>query len=256
MIRGLYTSALGMTTQMQKMDVVANNIANVNTTGYKKDMVVTRSFSEELMRRLDDPGYHFPHDKAVGNVSQGVFVDDVYVDFSNGSLQNTGGSLNLAISGSGFFAVQTMDGNGNPVEMYTRDGAFTRSADGTLMTKEGNKVAGLNGDIVLEDGHITIDQQGGVYVNDNYVDTIKMVDFEDKHTLRKTKDNLYMITPESSESVFSGTVEQGVLENSNVNSVKEMVDIITVSRAYEANQRMITIHDTTLNRAVNDIGRK
>lgn len=241
---------------MQKMDVVANNIANVNTTGYKKDMVITRSFSEELMKRLDDPGYQFPHEKKVGNVSQGVFVDDVYVDFSSGSLRNTGGPLNLAIVGSGFFAVQTTDGNGNPVEMYTRDGAFTQSVDGTLMTKEGNKVVGLNGDIVLEDGQISINQLGDVYVNDIFIDTIKMVDFEDTHTLRKTKDNLYTTTAESAVTAFAGTIEQGVLENSNVNSVKEMVDIITVSRTYDANQRMITMHDTTLNRAVNDLGRK
>lgn len=256
MVRGLYTSALGMRTQMQKMDVVANNIANVNTTGYKKDMVVSRAFTEELMKRLDDPGESFRHDVPVGKVSQGVFVDDVYTNFTNGSLYVTGGSLDLGITGSGFFAVNVQDNNGNATEMYTRDGAFTLASDGTLMTKEGNRVVGTSGDIVIPNGTIDIDAAGTVTANGVYVDTIKMTDFDDLHTLRKYGDNLYTTTAESTATAFQGALEQGVLENSNVNTVKEMVDIITVSRSYETNQRLILVHDTVMNRSVNDIARR
>lgn len=257
MIRGLYTSALGMTSQMKKMDVISNNIANVNTAGFKKDTVVTRSFTEELMRRLDDPGDR-DHSVKVGNVSQGVFVDDVYTSFESGSLQNSGGALDLAISGAGFFAVSVMNRDGTATEKYTRDGAFTLTVSGTLVSKDGNPVIGENGPLTIPapQGIITIDERGQVFSNDEYVDTVKMVDFEDTHTLRKIGDNYYSTTENSVEKPVTGTVVQGYLENSNVNSVREMVDMINISRVYEANQRMIVTIDTTLQRSANDLGRK
>ncbi len=255
MIRGLYTSALGMTTQMKKMDVVSNNIANVDTAGFKRDRVVTRSFTEELMKRLDDPN-DLNHSTKVGSVSQGVFVDDIYTDFATGSMRATGGTLDLAISGEGFFTIQVPGENGDMTQKYTRDGIFTLDSTRTLMTKTGFKVMGQDGPIVIPDGDIAINDSGAVYSNGQYVDTMKMVSFEDLHTLRKFKDSLYSTTAETKEKPFTAIIEQGYVESSNANSVREMVDMITTSRLYEANQRMITIHDTVLQRTVNDLGRK
>ena len=256
MIKGLYTSALGMATQMQKMDVVSNNIANADTTGYKRDMVVTRSFSEELMRRLDDPA-DIPHDVGIGRVSQGVFVDDVWTDFTNGSLRNVGGPLNLALEGDGFFTVQATGQDGNIVERYTRQGSFTRAADGSLVTQEGYKVLGENGPVTLPpNGSIAIDDYGRVTVDDEYIDTLKLTSFTDNSSLRKVGGNLLETTGQSQSQAYNGTVRQGFLENSNVNSVREMVDMITVSRTYEANSRLISLFDSTLARTVNDIARK
>lgn len=245
---------MGMITQMQRMDVVTNNIANVDTTGYKKDQVVSQSFTEELMKRINDPGLRMFkefRDFPVGRVSQGVFVDDVYTDFSAGSLRQTNGPLDLALNGQGFFCV-----NVNGEELYTRDGSFKLMSDGTLVTSDGGIVQGLNGDIVIPNGTITISEQGRVYSNDQYIDTLKLTDFTDKHTLRKDKDNYWRTTPESQTSAFTGLVVEGYLENANVSSVKEMVEMITLSRAYETNSRMITIHDTTLGRAVSEIARR
>jgi len=243
---------------MKIMDVVANNIANVNTTSYKKDITVTRSFAEELTRRLDDPSTaagtwtYYIHDLPVGKWSTGLFVDDVHTDFSSGSLQATNAPLDLAISGNGFFAVLTADGN----EMYTRDGSFTLAPDGTLMTAEGNRVLGRDGSVVIHNGNIVIDNYGRIYSNSEYVDSLRTVDFEDYQTLRKQGDNLYKTTEDSNVIAFRGGVIQGYLENSNVNAVREMVDMINVSRLYEANQRMVSIHDQTLGKAVTEIGRK
>ncbi len=256
MIKGLYISALGMTTQMSKLDVVSNNIANVNTNAFKKDTVVTRSFTEELMHRLNDSTEVGKPTSRVGKLSQGLFIDDIYTNFENGSFKMTDAPLDVAISGSGFFVVSDTNANGEQVLRYTRDGAFTLDAEGTLRTKDGYAVMGENGPLVLPDGFVSIHNGGEVYVGDTFVDKLRLTDFEDTHTLRKHGSNLYNTTEGSTEKQFVGLLTQGALENSNINSVKEMVDIINVSRTYEANQRMVTIHDTILAKAVNEIGRK
>ncbi len=247
MVRGLYTSALGMITNMNRMDIVANNIANADTTGYKTDKVASKSFSEELMKRVNDPGARLFKDSPVGKMSLGVFVDDIYTDFSNGSLRQTNGPLDVAMSGQGFFCVM-VDGQ----ERYTRDGSFKLTPDGTLVTDDGGRVQGLNGDIILPYGNVNIDETGRITVNGAYVDTLKTTDFTDTHTLRKAGTNYYTSTG-GEQQAYGGQIMQGFLENSNVNSVREMVDLIAISRAYETNSRMVTVVDSTLQRAVNDI---
>ncbi len=256
MVRGLYTSAVGMMTQMQKMDVVSNNIANSDTVGFKKDNVVVRSFSEELAKRLDDPKYNLiKFNQGIGNMSLGVFVDEVCTDFSTGSFEETGGSLDCAISGEGFFAINVTDANGNTVEKYTRDGTFTLDSENNLRTSNGSYVVGEGGNINIPNGEISIDENGNIFSNNEFVDKIKIVDFSNKESLRKVGDNLYETIDESQEQEFTGSVIQGRLETSNVNSVQEMVKMITLSRNYEANQKMIQTHDSTLSHAVNDIAK-
>lgn len=257
MIRGLYTSALGMTTQMKRMDVISNNIANSDTTGFKRDVSITSSFPEELTKRINDrknPAI-LTQVRSVGNMNMGVFIDEIRTDFSQGNMKRTENTFDLGISGNGYFAVSVTD-NGNTTEKYTRDGAFTVSDQRVLMTKDGNTVVGQNGEITVGDGNITIDDFGNIFVNDEFVDQIKMVDFEDSSTLRKVGNSLYDTSQNSVQTAFTGTVMQGYLEASNINAVREMVDLIAVSRAYESNQKMIQIQDSTLSRAVSEIGRK
>ena len=256
MIRGLYTSALGMTTMMRKMNVTADNIANVNTTGFKKDKIATRSFTDELLKRLDDPGDKPYHDVPIGHVSQGVFIDDIYTDFSNGSFRKTAAPLDLAIAGNGFFCVSYADRTGQSIEMYTRDGSFSLGRDGLLLTKDGNPVLGGNGMIRIPPGHITINEDGSIYSNGEYVDTLKMTDFVDSHELRKRENNMFAATNRARQTSFNGIINSGYLENSNVTPIHEMADMITTTRAFETNQRVIIIHDTILGRIANDIGRK
>ncbi|MCL2199687.1 MAG: flagellar hook-basal body protein [Defluviitaleaceae bacterium] len=254
MIRGIYTSALGMITNMQRMDVTTNNIANVNTTGYKRDHVVSHQFSDVLMARINDPGLRMFQQWGIGTINPGVFVDDVFADFSQGAFQETGNTLDLAIAGQGFFVV-----NINGEELFTRDGAFTK-ANGVLLTAEGGLVQGMNGNINLPEGYIVINEQGRVYVNSEYIDTLRFVNFnrDGLHSLQKMHDNFFRAgehTP-GTEIPFEGSVIQGFLEGSNVNIVQEMVQMIATSRAYETNARMLTIQDGTLQRAVNDIARR
>ncbi|MDR2899062.1 MAG: flagellar hook-basal body protein, partial [Clostridiales bacterium] len=202
MLRGLYTSALGMTTQMNRMDVLSNNIANVNTNAFKKDKVITQSFSEEFMKRLndnpdDEPKIFRSGAANVGKYAPGLFVDDLHTDFTAGSLKTTGGTFDLAVIGDGFFAVSVTDNNGETVEQYTRDGAFTLNQDRVLVTKDGFFVQGENGNITVPDGRISISETGEIFVDGELNDIIRVVGFEDKMLLRKQGYNLYSAPEEA-----------------------------------------------------------
>ena len=262
MLRGLYTSALGMTTQMQRMDVVSNNIANVNTVGFKRDGVAAQAFTDRLAHRLDDPAVTgvlrlLGRNHPMGIMSPGVFIDEVFTDFSTGGLRHTGAPLDLALTSSGFFAITADNFDGSEQEKFSRDGAFTLRADGTLVTLEGSRVQGIGGgDIVLPVGIIIIDENGRILVNDEYVDTIRIVDVANTESLRKTRGSYYIVTEETELIDFTGRIEQGFLENSNVQVVNEMVELVALSCAYEANSRMVQLHDETLGRAVNEIARR
>jgi flagellar basal-body rod protein FlgF len=252
LVRGLYTSAIGMKTQFKRMDVISNNLANVDNTGFKKDIVVSRSFPEELTKRINDRQNGFPNNRNIGRMSLGLYIDEVYTNFAQGSLSLTNDPFNLALDGKGFFAIQAEDGT----ERYTRDGSFVLNSDGILMTKEGNYVLGENGIISLEEqGNIRIDEEGNIYLNNELVDRLRIVNFNNPESLRKVGDNLLERSNQSAEIAFEGKVLQGYLETSNVNVVQEMVDMITATRIYEANQKAVQTHDETLGKAVNEVGR-
>ena len=250
MVRGLYTSAIGMHNSMQRMDVITNNLANINTTAYRRDHVVSHAFTEQFLYRLHDPDFRILNPIIIGRVSPGLFVDEIFTDWSQGSLEQTHGPLDLAIMGEGFFAVIV-----NGEELFTRDGSFTL-AHGVLMTTCGNRVQGLGGDIILPNGEISIGEDGRIFVNDEYVDTLRLTTFTDLHSLRKLENNFFRTTAESVEAPFPGIVNQGFLEGSNFNIVSEMVQMITLSRAYDTNARMVSMQDQTLQQAVNDIARR
>jgi len=245
---------MGMITNMQRMDVVTQNMSNVNTTAYKRDHVVSHEFSDVLMSRLNDPGMRMFHSLPIGHVNPGVFVDDVFTAFTQGAFQETGNTLDLAIAGQGFFVVN-LDGE----ELFTRDGTFS-IANGMLATQSGALLQGQNGNISLPDGYITINDQGRVYVNGEFIDTLRFANFnrDGLHSLRKMQDNFFRVSDHTAgtEIPFEGRVLQGYLEMSNVNIVQEMVQMITNQRAYDTNARMITVQDQTLQRAVNDIARR
>lgn len=255
MIRGLYTGASGMLAEMARTDVISNNMANVNTTAFKKDRTIFRAFPEMNIHRIHDP-VPAGLDKVVdprpfiGMMGTGVMLDEVNTDFNQGHLITTSNPLDLAIRGEGFFQVQTPEGI-----RYTRDGSFSLSSNGYLVTKEGYYVLGENGPLqLLQTGDITISQQGEVFVNDEYIDRLNIVTFADLNQLQKQGDNLYF-TDAVPEPLQDADVVQGALEGSNVSIVAEMVDLISAFRAYEANQKVIQTHDTTLDRAINDVGR-
>ncbi len=262
MNKGLYTASVGMITQMNKMDVVSNNIANVNTAGYKKDNVVTRSFEEEMYLRINDQNAVdmniVPSGRSIGTLNNGNNVDMIYTDFTSGSLENTGNQLDLAIDGEGFFSVNYVDANGNVSEKYTRDGGFTLGPNGELLTHDSFAVLDENGaPIVLPSNSIpSFSDNGTVFVDGEAIAKLKITKFADSLDLRKYGTNLYDVTEGAETEPFTGKVLQGFKEMSNVNSVKEMVEMITLSRAYEACSKCIETQDSIMSKMANDIGRK
>ncbi len=256
MIRGLYTSGWSMLASNKKMDVISNNLANVNTNAFKKDTVVFESFPSLLTKRIYDTRSNLNPTGEVGTMELSNDVGEVFTYFSQGNLENTENQYDLAFqeSNKSFFTVGVPNKDGNLKEYYTRDGSFTRDANNQLVTKDGNLVMGENGPITLYSDKFSVEADGLIIEDDTIVDRILIKEFTDTKTLRKYGLNLLETTDETQEQPFSGKVKQGFLEQSNVNIVSEMVDMITVMRAYEANQKVLQAQDGTLEKVVNEVG--
>lgn len=256
MIRGLYTSGWSMLANSKKMDVISNNLANASTNAYKKDTVVFESFPEVLTRRLNDFRSGTNRSGIIGTMELSSDVGEIFTYYQQGQLAKTENPLDLAIQdgGTSFFTISADDGNGNVRQYYTRDGSFKLSADGRLITADGYTVMGENGPIVLSNGDFTVRPDGTIVQDGEVVDRLLIRDFVDTTVLRKVGSNLVEALEGAEDRPFTGVVAQGYLEQSNVNVVKEMVDMITVTRAYEANQKVIQAQDSTLEKAVNQVG--
>lgn len=262
MIRGLYTSGWSMLANTKKLDVITNNMANVNTSAYKKDTVVFESFPALLTKRINDTQSKLNPSAEVGTMQLGSDVGEIFTYFTQGQLSATNNKLDLAISDDtkgekatpAFFTIGVMDPNSNSLkEYYTKDGSFVVNSENQLVTKDGNLVLGENGPITLAAGDFSVSNDGRIVQNGVQVDKLKIAQFSDPLQLRKYGDNLYQNS--GSEVVdFTGMVSQGFTEQSNVNVVTEMIDMISVLRAYEANEKVLQAQDSTLEKAVNEVG--
>ncbi|MEJ5188122.1 MAG: flagellar basal-body rod protein FlgF [Breznakiellaceae bacterium] len=281
MIRGWYTGASGMTAQQHRLDAVANNLANVDTDGYKKDVAIHKAFPELLLRRLNDDGvYLHPFGSAdaapiIGKIGTGVETNELFTIFEQGALKETESDFDVALDGKGFFAVATPWG-----ERYTRNGSFQLGKEGYLETKDGYPVLGEHGPIRVKEHNFKIDKDGRVWVNAEYpddpevftskesntwsqtvlLDTLKIVEFDNDRYLAKQGNSLYKDTDVSGpariiEEGRRPKVIQGFVEASNVNPVIEMVQMIEVNRAYEANQKVIQAEDGMLGKLINEVVR-
>lgn len=248
MIRGIYTSGLGMTRETKRLDIVSNNLANASTTGFKSDGAVCGTFKKALNdvmvsgSRID-----------VANYTPDIV--NTYTKFTQGSLRSTGNSTDLAISNddSAFFTVEDKSGN----RLYTRDGAFILDKDDFLVTSEGYRVLNSDGGYINISGNeFGISVSGQISTNDGeIVGNLLVSSFDNPETLNKVGDNMLEASPNSVIKDFDGEIQQGYLEMSNVNTVNEMVNMIAISRAYEANQKVLQSQDEMLGKAVSDVGR-
>ncbi|MDR1576017.1 MAG: flagellar basal-body rod protein FlgF [Treponema sp.] len=281
MIRGWYTAASGMRAQQWRLDAVANNLANVDTDGYKRDVAAFKAFPELLIRRQDDDGvYLHPFGSAdaapiVGKMGTGVELNELFTNFDQGALKESMSDFDLALDGGGFFSVATPWG-----ERYTRNGSFQLGKEGFLETKEGYPVLGENGPIRVKANNFQVDKNGRVWINAAYpdepevlagresnnwedpvlFDTLKLVDFDLDRYLEKQGSSLYRESETSGPAVViedgaRPKVLQGFTEASNVDPVVEMVRMIEVNRAYEANQKMIQAGETALGTLINQVAR-
>jgi flagellar basal-body rod protein FlgG len=270
-----------MRAQQWRLDAVANNLANVDVDGYKRDVTSFKAFPELLMRRMSDDGvYRHPFGSAdaapiIGKLGTGVEVNELFTDFQQGSMKETQSDFDLAMDGKGFFTVATPWG-----ERYTRNGSFQLGKEGYLETKEGYPVLGEQGPIKVKANNFQVDKDGQVWINAEYaddpslmisredntwgeavlLDTLKLVDFDLERYLEKQGSSLYRSTTTSGEArIMEGgnrpRVVQGFVEASNVDPVVEMVQMIEVNRAYEANQKAVQTGDSMLGTLINQVAR-
>jgi flagellar basal-body rod protein FlgF len=213
----------------QRMDVTANNLANMTTAGFKAERLVMRELSERPAAASDNP-------------AEIAFVDAWMLqrDFSTGPLEQTGNPLDVAIEGEGFFVIQTEAG-----EAYTRDGRFALDEQGRVITHTGNLVLGDGGPITIdpEAGPISISREGSISQNEASVGTFRTVAFDTPAALEKVGDNLWRATDEAPRAPENSRVAAGFVEGSNVNAVSELTQMIEISRAYQAVSRMISQSD-------------
>lgn len=255
-----------MIEEQRRLDVLSNNLANSNTTGYKKEGTTNAAFDRQLALRIRDSG-DFGFSRGLGDIQQGVKVGETYTDWSQGSFHITDEKSNLAIGGDGFFAIAFTDKQGNTSVKYTRDGEFTVDSQGYFRTANGDYLLDMNGATfgqISEANYVrvdplqtyTVDELGNIWQNNTIVDTVGVVDVNDTDYLSKYGENLYDLV--NGGTVTRGTnfqIEQGTLETSNVNVVDEMVSMITIQRAYEAGQKVIQAEDETLEMATSQVGK-
>lgn len=263
MLRALYTAATGSQSQQFNIDIIANNVANVNTTGYKKARAEFEDLLSQTYSAAGTVGNQGTVDPVGIQVGLGVQVSATQRVFLPGSLQQSGNPLDLAIQGEGFFPVLTDSGN----LAYTRDGSFKRDANGTMVTSDGYPVQpnitipsdateiviGLNGTVsVRQSGTTTLNQVG----------QLQLARFANPAGMENIGRNLFQETPASGSAVqgIAGqgdfaktTITQGFLEGSNVQIVEELINLITAQRAFEANSKVIQASDELLKTANNTV---
>ena len=234
MLRGIYANAQAMAALMTKQDVESNNMANVNTTGFKKDRVNFQEFQEILRgQTVSTP------------------VAQVSTDTQDGPLVRTENPLDLAIQGNGYFTVETPQG-----PRYTRAGSFQWNEKGQLVNSAGMVVEGSGGPIQksAEGGPVRISSDGKITMGENAIGQLNIVGFTKEARLKKVGEGLYEAVGGEPQTGH-GRVVQGFLESSSVNSVQEMVEMMNTLRLFEANQKALRYQDEALGQAINELGR-
>ena len=228
----------------KKLDVLANNLSNINTLGFKRDQAFRLSALKENSVQTSISG------KSQNSFS--ILPFGTRTDFSPGPLKHTGNVLDLALNGNGFFCIETPEGT-----QYTRKGNFTLNKSGVLVTHEGLPVLGEGGAIEIDGKNIVVDGKGNVSVDGNPVDTIKIVDFPQSYVLEKAGNSLFTLTDSSiaENKAEEVEVQQGCVEFSNVEAIRVMTEMIEVLRGYESYQKIIQSIDDVRSKAINDVGR-
>ncbi|MBY0517728.1 MAG: flagellar basal-body rod protein FlgF [Bacteriovoracaceae bacterium] len=278
-MKNIWVPLSGQIAQQRKVETIANNVANANTPGFKKDQLVFKEHLTSLTKGSDDihiPRKEFSPDDfyhTQGGENAFVAVDGSYTNHEQGQLVPTSNPLDVALNGPGFIEVLTPQG-----VRYTRTGNFTLSSNGELVTLQGFKVLmpiemrpdELRGpaalgvpapeDRVLRLPHnqpVTISREGEVLTREGSIGKISVVEFADKQALKKEGNNLF-INPEEANSKrvdLKTTVAQGFIESSNVNAIEEMSELIKAHRHFESIQKAINAYDSITGKAVNDLAK-
>lgn len=236
MYKGIYIALSGALSKQSYMDIIAHNLANTNTIGYKKERI---SFKDSIVSELN----------TMNQGADGRTMSDLsttVIDFAGGNLIKTRNPLDIAVEGEGFIS---LEGN-----RYTRRGDLRISSDGYIVNYQGLKVLGNNGAVRLQGkGAIEINTKGTVLINGAVIDTLRIMNFKNLDDLKKAGNDVFISEQPGIES--KGEVRQGHLEASNVEAVREMVQMLVTMREFEAYQKAIQAFDEAASKAANEMGR-
>lgn len=241
MVRGFYQLASGMMTQNKTLNSIGNNITNAKTQGYKKQTVVSQTFGEMLIQRVD--GQITP----IGTMALGRTVGDTVTLHTQGSMTTTGRNLDFAIQGEGFFAIQGQDGL-----VYTRKGDFNIDADGYLVQEGVGRVMGTKGPIRVGTDDFTADEQGNIYVGNQWVDRLAVYHFADYNTLTEATSGYY--TANGGGQLIDAKIQWQTLEGSNVDVAEEMTNALAAQRELQSCSQALKMYDAVLEKATTQIG--
>jgi flagellar basal-body rod protein FlgF len=233
----MYKALSGAVAQMRQLETASQDLANVNTSGYKKQRL---AFSEVLAKRL-------PADDRPGGW---VAVGDQQTHHGQGALHGTGNPFDLALEGNGFFIIQTSRG-----ERYTRNGEFTRKADGTLITPQGDAVLGDGGPLQITGAKLEVASDGTVRSDEGEVGRIRIVRFTDPRQALKEGANLFVTPPANVQEGADVRVVQGSLEQSNMNPIDGVISLITIHRLFESYERAMKLMDSATAKMIAEAGR-
>jgi flagellar basal-body rod protein FlgF len=259
MVKSIYTPLSGALAQEKVMDILANNLANMNTVGFKGDSVTFAMLKPEPEAKYTEPlppaNFKLDMEKLLplkGNEISYVGVAGIHRDVSNGSAIATKNPLDLMIEGKGYFAVHTADGI-----RFTRAGDLQLDAEGILATKQGDPILGEKGVVAMRNTGAEINSKGEVYLDGKLVDKLQIYEFADEQQLERVGLNYYIHSgPEDNvKKVEFANVRQGFLESSNVNAIKNLTAMILAHRSFESYQKAIQNYDDMMRRSSNDLGR-
>ncbi|MGV3523689.1 MAG: flagellar basal-body rod protein FlgF [Candidatus Sericytochromatia bacterium] len=267
MTRGFYSAASAMMAELDRFESISNNLANVNTRGYKRHQTVHHDFQRGFLERVNTrrQDLRLPSDGSVetvavnerprniGELGTGTLAISSWTDFRNGSLQETGNPFDLALQGDGLFSVRNAQGE----TLYTRSGAFQRDSAGYLVTARGEQVLSMQGNPIrlANNDQIAIGEDGSLRVNGQSRERLALVSFANPQLLQNRGDNLYAAPPGVLEQDATPLVKAGYLEQSNVDVASEMVTMISALRAYQIGQKALQSEDEMTSRLINEVGR-
>ncbi len=245
MNQALYAAVSGASNQRMRLDVLTNNLANVNTAGFKEDKLYFHIPDNE-----EDPRMLHKINGFV--MSPPAQPYETRTDFSPSTLKHTNNVLDFAIKGQGFFCIQTPEG-----KQYTRRGDFSLSETGALITKDGHQVLGKNGEIVIQGKKITVSEEGQITADGVPVDTLKVVGIDNPQMLKKIGGTRFAFPNDKGgeRELEQIQVKQGFLENSGVNPVKTMTQMIDVLRGYESYQKVVHFLNEIAKKNINEVGK-
>ncbi len=257
MVKGLYTAYTGLRNEQNRMDIMTNNLANASTVGFKKEGSTSQSFDSVLAYKLKDASVGLGNAQYLGVNNPGVKVGENYIDYTQGSFRITNNTFDFALDGDGFFAIEYTNLAKETSTKYTRAGNFTLNNQGFLVTNDGDYVLDTNNRRIqlnpLLEADITTD--GVISQNGRRVAQILVTDFEDYDYLERFGETFFQPIEGAKTTNSTALINSGCLEMANVQVISEMVNMISITRQYESNQKILQTYDRSLDIAVNNLGK-